>query len=325
MALTYGFYNSVNGDRKYNAEQMSAIFDGIIRDGVFQEIGARFRVRPEAGNVLIVETGKAWFNGTWILNDSLLRLTPEPADVLQARIDAVVIEVDKREAVRASSIKIIKGVANNSPRKPQMLEGEFIFQHPIAYIHRKANSDRNISVSDIEIVVGRSECPFISGILQVANIDAQMEQYTAKMRESLEHNQNELNGAIAKTTSEITRWVEGIQRALNSTDVSGLGVKIDKANRVIWIEIYQNSWEEFTVGRDTMYKYTLNLPQINVNDNPILVKTPTRGTYGNMAVYLKAYDREFSKIIAGETTTGKVILFALKKPSMDLYAGLKGV
>ena len=34
MAFTCGFFNSENGDRKYNAEQMSAIFDGIIADGV---------------------------------------------------------------------------------------------------------------------------------------------------------------------------------------------------------------------------------------------------------------------------------------------------
>ena len=29
MAITYGFFNSVDGDRKYNAEQMSTYFDGL--------------------------------------------------------------------------------------------------------------------------------------------------------------------------------------------------------------------------------------------------------------------------------------------------------
>ncbi len=38
MSVTFGFYNSVNGDRKYDAIQMSSIFDGIIRDGVFQHL-----------------------------------------------------------------------------------------------------------------------------------------------------------------------------------------------------------------------------------------------------------------------------------------------
>ena len=34
MSLTSGFYNSLDGDRTYNAEQMSELFDGIINDGI---------------------------------------------------------------------------------------------------------------------------------------------------------------------------------------------------------------------------------------------------------------------------------------------------
>lgn len=39
MAVTYGFFNSVNGDRKYNADQMSSYFDGLVTDGVYEKIG----------------------------------------------------------------------------------------------------------------------------------------------------------------------------------------------------------------------------------------------------------------------------------------------
>ena len=30
MAVTYGFYNSLNGDRKYDAKQFSSVFDGLL-------------------------------------------------------------------------------------------------------------------------------------------------------------------------------------------------------------------------------------------------------------------------------------------------------
>ena len=36
MAVTSGFFNSVNHDRLYDAEQLSSIFDGIIIDGVMK-------------------------------------------------------------------------------------------------------------------------------------------------------------------------------------------------------------------------------------------------------------------------------------------------
>ena len=44
MSVTYGFYNSINGDRKYNALEMSSIFDGIIVDGVYMSIGDALNV-----------------------------------------------------------------------------------------------------------------------------------------------------------------------------------------------------------------------------------------------------------------------------------------
>ena len=44
MSVTYGFYNSKNQDRRYDAIQMSSIFDGIIRDGILQHVGTAMMV-----------------------------------------------------------------------------------------------------------------------------------------------------------------------------------------------------------------------------------------------------------------------------------------
>ena len=35
MAFSFGFYNAVNHDRRYDAVQFGQIFDGIISDGVY--------------------------------------------------------------------------------------------------------------------------------------------------------------------------------------------------------------------------------------------------------------------------------------------------
>ena len=71
MALTYGFYNSKNGDRKYDAVAMSRMFDGIIRDGVISAYGKTFEVTVNSGNKINVDTGRAWFDHTWTLNDTI--------------------------------------------------------------------------------------------------------------------------------------------------------------------------------------------------------------------------------------------------------------
>ena len=49
MAWTSGFFNSVNGDRLYNADQMSHIFEGLITDGVYESVGNKLAVQPNSG------------------------------------------------------------------------------------------------------------------------------------------------------------------------------------------------------------------------------------------------------------------------------------
>ena len=95
-SITCGFFNSLN-DRKYDASQMSAIFDGLINDGIFASVGSAFVVKASTGNTVTIGTGKAWFNHTWTNNDAILPIKCDPSEVLLDRIDAIVIEVFDEE------------------------------------------------------------------------------------------------------------------------------------------------------------------------------------------------------------------------------------
>ena len=139
MSVTYGFYNSKNKDRRYDAIQMSSIFDGIIRDGILQHVGTAMMVKESTGMMVNVGIGRAWFNHTWTLNDALLPLTVPQSEVILNRIDVVVLEVDARESVRANAIKIIKGTPATNPAKPTMISTTDRWQYPLGkfwrYIH----------------------------------------------------------------------------------------------------------------------------------------------------------------------------------------------
>ena len=99
MAVTSGFFNSVNHDRLYDAEQLSSIFDGIIIDGSYENYGEALNVTAvsTADNMVTVGTGRAWFDHTWTLNDTPLTLEIEPASEMVVRIDAVVLDIDRRK------------------------------------------------------------------------------------------------------------------------------------------------------------------------------------------------------------------------------------
>lgn len=171
MALTYGFYNSHDGDRVYDAETMGSIFDGIINDGVYQSVGNQFNVSFASGMTLNVDTGRAWFDNTWTLNDAILQVTISTAELIDSRIDAVVIEVNKTDSVRANSIKVVKGVPGTNPQKPVLTNTLDIHQYPLAYVTVPPNVQA-LSQSSIANAVGTAECPFVISPIQNMEVEA---------------------------------------------------------------------------------------------------------------------------------------------------------
>ena len=170
MSVTYGFYNSVNGDRKYDAVQVSSMFAGLILDGVFEAIGTKFEVKATTGLALTVGIGKAWFNNTWTLNDAVLPITAPEAEVLLDRIDAIVIDVDSSESVRANEIKYITGTPASTPTKPTLLHTNTHNQYALCYISRTGGSTA-IAQSDITNVVGTTETPYVKALFKTDTPD----------------------------------------------------------------------------------------------------------------------------------------------------------
>lgn len=171
MAFTFGFYDSVNHDRRYNAVQMSMIFDGIISDGVYATIGKCFIVKESSEeNKVIVQPGRAWFNHTWNYNDADLPIDAPQSEIILDRWDALVIDINANEEKRLNDIIWVKGTPSSNPNKPVLINTLEHHQYPLCYILRKANNER-ITDADIENRVGTSECPFVTGILDTIDID----------------------------------------------------------------------------------------------------------------------------------------------------------
>lgn len=196
MAVTYGFYNSLNKDRMYNAQQMSAIFDGIITDGVFGAIGDKLMPVAGTGMQVIVKTGKCWFNSTWTLNDAQLPLDIETADVSLTRIDAIVVEINSAVGTRANSIKVIKGTASANPAKPTLSATENLHQYALGYVTVGAGVT-SITAANIEVNVGKTTCPFITSVLQQTDITDLFNQWDAEFNAWFSNVQSQLSGDIA--------------------------------------------------------------------------------------------------------------------------------
>ena len=176
MALTSGFFNSINEDRRYDALQMSSLFDGIIRDGVFMHYGDYMMVKASTGMQVVISIGRAWFNHTWNLNDSLYPIIIDQSEVVLNRIDTIVLEVNSSLAVRTNSYKVIKGTPAANPVRPALIKSALVNQYPLCDI-RVNRLVTVINQANIINRVGTSDCPFVTGPLTLMNIDALIAQW----------------------------------------------------------------------------------------------------------------------------------------------------
>ena len=229
MAVTYGFYNSVSGDRKYDARQMASIFDGVIVDGVYQSIGTALIVTASSGLQVRVGIGRAWFNHTWTLNDAVLPLTLAPADVVLSRIDAVILEVDSRDAARSNSIRVVTGTPSSSPLRPTLANSDTVHQYPLAYV-AVAPGATSVQAADITNMVGTSSTPFVTGILQGMNIDTLVTQWggqwAAWFEDRVESADSDIASWVSGKQSQFDSWYASLVNTLSTNQAANLAAQI---------------------------------------------------------------------------------------------------
>jgi len=170
MTVTSGFFDSLNGDRKYNAGQISSLFKGVFADGVFLHIGTSFIVTIGSGMEVIVGKGRGWFNNTWIDNDALLPLSVDPAEAVLSRIDTVVLDIDASVGARTNTIKVLKGTPGSVPVAPSLREDINGIQIAICNILIPPNVTQ-IEATKLTNLVGTDWCPYISGLFESLTLD----------------------------------------------------------------------------------------------------------------------------------------------------------
>lgn len=183
MAWTSGFFNSVNGDRLYNADQMSRIFEGLITDGVYASVGNKLAVQPNRGMIVQIATGRGWFGRHWVNNDSEYTLTVADPDVILNRYVAVCIKVDDTDAVRDAVPYLKYGEFASKPAKPTMIRTELVKEYCLAYIYIKAGAT-SITAADIEDTrANEALCGWVTGLIEQLNSATLFTQFTAIFNE----------------------------------------------------------------------------------------------------------------------------------------------
>lgn len=238
MSFASGFFNSVDHDRLYDATDISRLFDGLIRDGIFASIGDCLVVKQSNQMNVTVGTGRAWFNHTWSYNDALYPVTIPPSEILMDRIDAVVLEINSVESVRANSIKLIKGTPSSTPAKPVLTNAKEIHQYPLAYV-TVGKEVTSIRQADIENCVGTSACPFVTGILEVISIEQLIPQWKDILNRFVEENTANFNTWMNGEKQNYQAWLTAAKKEITDWQATS------KSDYQKWYDSIKNGYDQW--------------------------------------------------------------------------------
>lgn len=238
MSFASGFFNSVDHDRLYDATDISRLFDGLIRDGIFASIGDCLVVKQSNQMNVTVGTGRAWFNHTWSYNDALYPVTIPPSEILMDRIDAVVLEINSVESVRANSIKLIKGTPSSTPTKPALMNTKEVHQYPLAYV-TVGKEVTSIRQADIENCVGTSACPFVTGILEVISIEQLIPQWKDILNRFVEENTANFNTWMNGEKQNYQAWLTAAKKEITDWQATS------KSDYQKWYDSIKNGYDQW--------------------------------------------------------------------------------
>lgn len=205
MAIRYGYFNSVDGDRKYNAEDMTMYFKGLVSDGVFQTIGNMFAVTAGTSLTVNVGTGRALVNMHWVENTAITSLDLGAGSVSADTYKIVVLRCDLTDNVRSVALM----ARNMEDETVRLVNTEYITELCLARVRIRKNSS-TISQSDIRDYRGSTYCPWITGLVKqvdVSQLNAQFYKYYEEQTADLENYMNQ-----QKTSFD--NWLASLQGEL---------------------------------------------------------------------------------------------------------------
>ena len=250
MALSFGFYNSLEHDRRYNAEQVGSIFDGVIHDGVYMNIGGKMMVRATGQDMTVnIQTGRAWFNHRWTLNDTIYPIVLPEAEQMLSKIVAIVLEVNSEVNVRANSFKTVVGTPATNPTRPTLINTEDVHQYPLAYVLIRPEVTV-IKQEDITNMVGTSSCPFVTSVAASMNVDELIAQWEDQWDNWFSQSIDNWDSFTAQVSNEFDTFLSNqLDRVTAFITASGVRVDdfIDAASDQ-YADLYENL-------RDTAQQY----------------------------------------------------------------------
>lgn len=162
QTITGGFFDSVNKDRLYSADQMNMPYKRIVTEGIFAHASDEngFKVSASSGMTVDVAPGNALIGEKWAENEETVSVEIAVNTGESTRIDSIILRCDRSIATRAVGIVYRQGTTT----APDLEQTDDVAELRLANISVGVNATA-ITNSNIIDTRGDTECPWATVIL----------------------------------------------------------------------------------------------------------------------------------------------------------------
>ncbi len=182
FTVNSGFYNSVDQDRLYSADQMNMPYKRLVSNGIFATPegtpSTDMQVTAAGGMTLQVAPGLGIIGDKWFEVPAAVTITIPGNTATVGRIDSVIARVDKNTDSRSGSIVYRTGTASASPAAPALDTAAGVAEYRLANV-AVAASATSITQANITDMRGSAECPWITALINQVDTSVLLEQFKA--------------------------------------------------------------------------------------------------------------------------------------------------
>lgn len=224
MALRSGFFNSVSGDRKYDASFFAEYFATFIGNGVFPNPSTGLQVITNNDMTITVKAGKAWINGYYFVNDANHVLSLDGADGVLKRIDRIVLRLDF--SAREITLVIKKSPFASSPVAPVLQRDADAYELALAdiLVNNGATSISQGNISDQRL--NTSLCGVVHGVVDQVDTTTIFNQYQAWFNDITSGTEQEIDQWQQGKEQDFADWFVSIQNLLDGDVATNLANQI---------------------------------------------------------------------------------------------------
>lgn len=219
FAVNSGFYDAVNSDRTYSADDMNRPYKRLVSNGVFATPQGTPStdlqvVSASNGMQIIVQAGEGIFADKWFENSAAINITVPDNTSTVPRVDSVIVQVDQRTSGRVGNIVYRTGTPSSNPAVPAINTVTNVTEYRVAniYVAAGANAINNDAITDLR---GSSSCPWITALIDQVDTSTLWNQWQAAYQTYYDQMTEGFNNWFADLTEDLT--VETNVMVLNSS------------------------------------------------------------------------------------------------------------